>query len=331
MLHGGDLKQAIEVYGGDFEDWLDLSTGINPFSYPIDGVAEAASWQRLPADGALAELIETAKSTYEISPGTSVVAAAGTQTVIQLLPLLFAGFERVEIVGPTYGSYADAWQLFGKKAHLINELKMPETPNCLQILVNPNNPDGRLYRAEDILHHVDGLAQRGSALLVDEAYGELMPSASIGTYLNGYNNLYLLKSFGKFFGLAGLRLGFFCGPVDICRVLKGLLGCWAVSGPAIAIGHKALADLRWQREMREQLHGLSQLQENVIKRQSIEIIGGTELYQLIRVREGAKLHAHLAEYKIWSRIFDYDATWLRLGLCRNSNELDRLEHALKMF
>jgi len=241
--HGGNLDQAMAAYGAG--DWIDLSTGINRRPWPLPDVP-AAAWRNLPTRAAQAGLIAQAVASWGLSAAAEGVALGGAQAAIQLVPRLRpAG--KAAVLGPTYNEHAacllaEGWQV--RNCTHPDDLRGAD----LAVIVNPNNPDGRSFRPETLL----ALAESIGLLVVDESFGDVTPELSLLPRL-GQRNLLVLRSFGKFYGLAGLRLGFAFGAGAEIAALTRMSGPWPVSGPAIEIGGRALADSAWASAMRAQL------------------------------------------------------------------------------
>ena len=237
--HGGDLAAARREHGGG-DDWLDLSTGINPFPYPIGELPEEA-WTRLPDSGVEAELLAAATAYYGAPDPACVVAAAGSQSLIQLLPRLRpAG--RVAILRPTYVEHEPCWAAAGHEVVALGEV---DAGDCdVVVLANPNNPDGRRFAPAELEELAAGLAPRGGWLVVDEAFADLEPELSLAATVRQPGRI-VLRSFGKFFGLAGLRLGFVLTEPALAGRIRSALGPWAFSSPAAWIATRAFADRTW--------------------------------------------------------------------------------------
>lgn len=306
--HGGRLSDAVRDYGIPRSDWLDLSTGINPVAYPIPALAPEA-WTRLPDPADLKHLERVAARAYGAA---CIVAAPGTQALIQMLPTVLRPAS-ASIPQPTYGEHLAAW---------ADIPKLPVDEAELAVLVNPNNPDGRRRpRAE-----IEALLAAGATVVVDESFADVDPDISVaGLQVPG---LVVLRSFGKFFGLAGLRLGFAMGDPAIVEALRRRLGPWAVPGPALAIGQAALADDGWIAAARRRLAADAERLDALLARAGCTIVGGTSLFRLIRHDDAAGLHRRLARAGIWTRSFDYAANWLRFGLPGRAQDWDRLAAAL---
>lgn len=327
VIHGGDLADAKRLAGGETEDWLDLSTGINPYPYPIPELATGA-WTRLPGREALGSLIEAAASYYRAPATEMVVAGPGSQSLIQRLPALFEP-ARVSVIGPTYGEHAPAWEATGHDVRCLRLLdKAPH--DGITVLVNPNNPDGRLVAPDTLAREAEARTAAGGWLVVDEAFGDLVPQATAAPLCQGAN-VVVLKSFGKFFGLAGLRLGFAIAPPALADRLAATLGAWAVSGPAIAIGRQALADTGWQEETRARLDEAAARLDALFAAANLAVVGGTGLFRLIESAHAPALLDHLLKARIYVRRFTYDSSWLRIGLPGSEGGFRRLEMALECF
>lgn len=330
MIHGGDLAQAMALYGGTLADWLDLSTGINPHAYPVSAELSPAAWQRLPGEAPLFELLTAARRAYRCPDAFGLTAAPGTQALIAQLPFMLHDGP-IAILGPTYSSHKASWTRAGRIVHEINSWEDARNSECpVLLLVNPNNPDGRVVSPDELLALARARSAKGQWLIVDEAFADVEPDCSLLPHLSG-ENVAVLRSFGKFYGLAGLRLGFLAAPQALSNAMADRLDSWAVSGPALEIGAAALADLTWQDAMRDQLVREMVALEAMLTGCGLQTAGGTSLYVLIRNREAARLHGFLAARRIWTRIFDFDTDLMRLGLPGSASGLLLLKDALKSF
>lgn len=326
MKHGGDLSLAIERFGGKAEDWLDLSTGINPHGYPVPQDLTARIWTSLPSRVAEEQLIAAARRAYKVPTHLDLAVAPGTQILLSLLPSLLPEGPAA-LASPTYSSHKTVWQRDGRTPMELSSVYALPADAKIVILVNPNNPDGQLIDVKSLLEIAKTLTERGGYLVLDEAFADAVPGASILPHL-GDENVVVLRSFGKFFGLAGLRLGFLSGPQPLVEKLSGLLESWSVSGPALEIGAKALRDTEWQeatvRRLVDEMADLT----IALSEQQLSVFGGTPLYALAGLRNAKGLHEALARRHIWTRIFDYAPTWIRLGLPGSHENLQRLSSAL---
>lgn len=325
MKHGGDLTQAMAEFGGAADEWLDLSTGINPWPYPIRKLPDSA-WQRLPARADEQALLAAARATYRVPEGAGIVAAGGTQALIQLLPRL-AKDGAVAVVGPTYNEHSAAWGDAGHAIAAIGDLAELPAHATHAVIVNPNNPDGRIVDPHRLAEIAAVLQRRGGWLVVDEAFADV--EAGISAIAScGRLPIVVLRSFGKFYGLAGIRLGFAISTPDIANSIRTVLGPWAVSGPALHVGTKALKDAPWAMQTRIQLAAQAIKLDGILQDAGFAVIGGTSLYRLVRHREALAVHRKLAQKRIWCRSFDWSNELLRFGLPEDAKALDRLAAAL---
>jgi cobalamin biosynthetic protein CobC len=302
--HGGDLDRAQARYGQGH--WLDLSTGINPVPYPMPFVP-AQAWARLPDSHAIAALEAAAQHCY--GTDAPIVAVAGAQAAIQLVPRLRApGVARV--LGPTYNEHAAALSAQGWQ---VQQVARPEdlAGADLAVVVNPNNPDGRLLGQAQLM----ALRDTVGMLVVDESFVDVVPQASVAHLVSpADDSLVVLRSFGKFFGLAGLRLGFVISGHATASALRDLAGPWAVSGPAIVAGQAALSDGAWQQATRDRLMADAARLDSLAARAGWPLVGGTTLFRTYATPCASAAQEVLARRHVWSRIFPYSDTWLRLGL-----------------
>lgn len=292
--HGGGLDAARHRYGGARSDWLDLSTGINPVPYPT-GDIPAEAWTALPDKGALNALITAARKVWNVPEEAAVLATHGASAPIAAIPALMpAG--RVDIPPPTYNEHAAAFVAQGWEV-------TKDSPNA-QVVVHPNNPTGRLWNAQDLTAPLS---------IIDESFCDVTPEASL-IHTASHPGRIILKSFGKFWGLAGLRLGFAISSPDTIARLNDLTGPWAVSGPALHIGARALSDTAWADTTRTRLAKDTARLDSMMTAKGANLVGGTTLFRLYEVDDAAAWQNRLARKHVWSRIFPYSKTYLRLGL-----------------
>lgn len=304
--HGGGLDAAIARYGGARKDWLDLSTGINPVAYPLPDLAPDA-WTALPDARAQNDLIDVARRFWQVPDGTDILAAPGSSCLITQMPRL-ASSGRVRIDAPTYNEHAAAFQAQG--------WQIAAEATDARVIVHPNNPTGAFW---------DG-ADDSDLLIIDESFCDIQPEQSLISRVTDGRTI-VLKSFGKFWGLAGLRLGFAIGDPALISRLRDWLGPWPVSGPALSIGAQALSDPDWAKQTRIRLKTDAARLDQLMTNGGAQVKGGTSLFRLYTVDNAAKWQDQLAENHVWSRIFPYSKTWLRLGLPA-PNRWDQLQAAL---
>lgn len=327
--HGGRLGVARSLFPDVPQPWVDLSTGINPRSYPAPRASQR-SRNRLPEPTELTRLEALAAAAFGVTDPTRVVATAGTECALRLLPQIVDRKASV-IVGPTYGSHADAWTRAGALTQTIRLDEIDghaERAACLTI-VNPNNPDGRIVERPRLLELHDSLARHGGALIVDEAFAEVAPEISVAAEAGAAApKLIVLRSFGKFFGLAGLRLGFIVAARPLAAAIRGLIGEWPVCSDALAAGLAAYADVRWVNRERAILQKSAQRLDNLLTLNGFELAGGTSLFRLARAPDARECFARLLAAGILVRPFDFAPDLLRFGLPRGREQWRRLGSAL---
>lgn len=316
--HGGNLDLAQQQFGGRAEDWIDLSTGINRVPYPV-GEVSARAWSALPSRAEIEALHQAARHAYRTR--APIVAVGGAQAAIQLLPQLAPrGYAR--ILAPTYNEYAGVLSAAGWDVEEVTELS-ELVGASLAIVVNPNNPDGRRYAPNDLLD----LLPLVDRLVVDESFVDAVPELSLASDAE-QPGLLILRSFGKFYGLAGLRLGFVIGnSSDIARVVAAS-GPWPVSGAAIAIGCRALRDDAWAIATTARLLRDCARLDDMVQSQGWQLLGGTPLFRLYETPDARGAQEKLARNQIWSRVFSGAPTRLRLGVPGNEAEWIRLSEVL---
>ena len=325
LLHGGDLAAARRLFPDAPEPFIDLSTGINPHSYPLPQLPSHV-FARLPEQAALDRLVTAAARAYGAPSRAHVVGAPGTQILLPLVAALVPP-GRAAVLGPTYSEHVRVAAAVGHRAKEVTDIDDLRDAD-LAVIVNPNNPDGRIVGRDALIALADRLRSRGGLLVVDEAFMDVGPAgASLGGDV-GRGNIVVLRSFGKFFGLAGLRLGFALAAAEIAARLDASLGPWAVAGPAIAVGEVALADAQWAQATRVTLGREARRLDEILTSAGLEIVGGTSLFRLVRTPAANELFHHLGRAGILVRRFVEQPTWLRLGLASSEDAWVRLRAAL---
>ena len=328
VVHGGRLDQAIERHGGDRAKWLDLSTGINPVPWPIPEVSKEA-WTQLPDQSAISACRASAREHWHLVEQAHVSLAPGSQMHLQVLPFLFKP-QPVAVVGFTYQEHGVCWARAGHSVYVTDGLESAEASARIVVIVNPNNPDGRIADGAELTALARRLAAKGGLLVVDEAFADVTPGASIAGEA-GREGLLVLRSLGKFFGLAGARVGFALCSKTLGHRLDDSLGPWAVSGPALEIATKALADVRWQTAARKKLAARREQLETTLFDGGLDVVGGTDLFVLARHDLALALAEHLAADRILVRSFPGKPDWLRFGLPATKPALSRLGKSLRSF
>ena len=303
--HGGGIDAACARWGGTRADWLDLSTGINPRPYPIPALP-ADAWTALPDSKAFGALEQAARRFWAIPDGAALIAAPGASALIARIPALLPP-ARVAIPAPTYNEHARAFRACG--------WTVTDDATEATVIVHPNNPDGRLHSAPATPFRV-----------IDESFCDVTPDASHIAQATRPGTL-ILKSFGKFWGLAGARLGFAIGDPALIDRLKPMIGPWAVPGPTLAIATAALNDPTWADTTRSRLATDAQRLDALMAAAGTTPLGGTTLFRLYDTEDAGAWQDRLAHHRILARIFPYSTRWLRLGLPDGAG-WTRLERAL---
>lgn len=310
-FHGGGLDAAIARYGGHREDWIDLSTGINPRAWPVQALSREC-WTSLPDKVASDRLIEAARRHWKLPRHSDVVLAPGVSSLIATLPFIKQP-GTVTIRQPTYGEFAFAFASAGWTCCKNGDA---------QVVVHPNNPDGQLSDRETIL------ARHHRLTIIDESFCDTDPELSHAE-LASHEGVIVLKGIGKFWGLAGVRLGFAVCTGHLAIQLRNLLGPWPVSGSALQIGLGSLSDGNWIADTRKRLRRDAARLDALLVRNGFHPEGGTDLFRLHRVPNSATVHESLARRRILVRAFDHYGTWIRFGLPGSEDEWTRLEKAVE--
>jgi cobalamin biosynthesis protein CobC len=314
--HGGNIDAAIARFGG--ADWIDLSTGINRAPYPVPSLPPEA-WTQLPTHSAKQALLHAARQAFATK--AAILATAGAQAAIQMIPRL-APPGRARVLAPTYNEHAACLRAAGWRVEEVSRFTQLDGAD-LAVVVNPNNPDGKSYPPEDLLT----LSAKVGRLVVDESFADAQAPLSLAARA-GENGLLVLRSFGKFYGLAGVRLGFVLGAQSDIDALEAMAGPWPVSGAALHIGTLALTDQTWARATTTRLRAECLQADALAEAAGWLPLGGTELFRLYETPDAETAQARLARHQIWSRIFLYSNRWLRLGLPAGAAEWARLTTAL---
>ncbi len=307
--HGGGIDAAIEKWGGLRTDWLDLSTGINPVPYPVGSISDAA-WNELPDQRAFLKLELAARKFWNVPDGAAILATNGASAAIARMPEVaeFGAY----IPEPTYNEHAASFRQMGKS------VSASDTTLGTHIYVHPNNPDGRL-----VDHQV---FQKRPLTIIDESFCDVTPTHTL-IENSDRRGVLVLKSFGKFWGLAGLRLGFVIGDPELVEPLRERLGPWSVSGPALEIGCRALNDMNWADQTRMRLAEDTARLDKFMIEKGASLVGGTTLFRLYDTEDAACWQERLAQGKVLSRIFPYSDRWVRLGL-PHTDRWGQLEDAI---
>lgn len=328
LLHGGRLLAARRRFPDAPRPWIDLSTGINPWPCPLPDLAPAI-WGRLPEPEEIAALERASADHFGCADAARVIATPGSDLALRLLPHHLPA-RRIAIVGPTYGGHHEAWSGRDIVEVTLEGLDEAAASTDAVVIVNPNNPDGAILSPDRLDQVRAALAARGGVLIVDEAFADTLP----GSLLAGHrgvppSGLIVLRSFGKFFGLGGVRLGFAIADEPLAGALRRTLGAWPVSGAAVAIGTAAYRDHGWIAATRARLRAASEELDRLLSDAGFPVIGGTPLFRLVECVSAAALADHLGRNGILARSFPDRPRLLRLGLPADEQASGRLQQALE--
>lgn len=322
LHHGGKLRVAAARYNIPLEQWLDLSTGINPNGWPVPAIP-AEVWSRLPEEHDGLE-----QAAHDYYGAADLLPVAGSQAAIQALPQLRAS-SRVAVLNPAYAEHAHAWQRAGHSviAVTVDKISSAIAESDVVVLINPNNPTGARFHREQLLHWHEQLAARGGWLVVDEAFMDCTPNQSLCHYASAAG-LIVLRSLGKFFGLAGARIGFVCAEPPLLTQLHALLGPWSINAPARYIATLALQDHHWQTAIRKQLHMDAARLHALLAQHDLMPSGSCALFQWICTPLAEALHDQLSRQGILTRLFTEPAS-IRFGLPKDETAWQRLNADLE--
>ena len=326
--HGGALTAACARFGGRAEDWLDLSTGINPLPPDIPNL-DPAIWRRLPDDHLFDHAAAAAAYRYGVPEPTVPLPVAGVQAAIQMLPQVLKG--AVAVLEPTYSEYRHCFERSGRSVDKVRDMSEIAAHHRVVIVVNPNNPDGRLVGRQRLLALARDMAGRRGYLVVDEAFADLQPEISLAGVAGTHDGLIVLRSFGKYYGMAGLRMGFVLAEMCVREALRRLQGPWAVSGPALAIAGVLMRDSTATAAIDAAIHKRRQALDAVLTGSGLAVVGGTGLFALVDHDRAQAIHQHLCRNRILTRKFDYAPHWMRFGLCPDPESEQRLVRVLSGF
>lgn len=326
LQHGGALDAMQRMFPQAPTPWLDLSTGINPFSYQVR-IANVDSARHLPTRESYRRC-QNDMAEALLAPQQYLLLAPGSELLIRLLPTVIRP-KSIAILERSYGDHSRVWQAEGcDVVEHRDPLELADRVNAV-VVCNPNNPDGRSFGREALETARSALADRGGWLIIDEAYADLDPALSLAP-VGGSPGLIILRSFGKFFGLAGLRLAGLLAPQELIDAMSQRLGVWPVSGPALEAGVQAYADLEWQRATRERLARTRQRLDEILANAGFHNVTGTDLFALVHTNGAMGLWQRLAEQGIYVRRFAWSDEHVRIGLPQNREAEDRLERALQI-
>ena len=309
--HGGRIHAAEALFPDAPRPWLDLSTGINPRSYPAPSPKREA-FSRLPEPEAILELEAAAAAVFGAKP-QQVSATPGTDAALRLLPRLL-GARSAAIAQRTYGGHREAWRAAGA------EIRPEDAAADAWVIVNPNNPDGRLAAPEALI-----ASAKRRWVIVDEAFVDAQPAASVASHADG--RLVVLRSFGKFYGLPGVRLGFVVAEPSLAQEVRRAFGDWPVAAEALLAGRAAYADAAWRTRTQIRLVRDRRRLDRLLDGAGLKVVGGTDLFRLVQAKDAEAVFLRLASAGVLCRPFD-EPGLLRFGLPYTRADWERLAAAL---
>ncbi|WP_374307343.1 threonine-phosphate decarboxylase CobD [Methylocella sp.] len=324
--HGGDLALARRAFPAASQPWLDLSTGVNPYAYPFRA-PPAEALTRLPEPQALAELEAAARAAFGAPASVAVVAGAGTQALISWLPRLLRA-RRAAVLGFSYAEHALAFARAGAEVETAARIDELEDFDAA-VVVNPNNPDGRMVDPQRLAALAARLARKGATLIVDEAFADFGGRDASLAPLMPPAGAVVLRSFGKAYGLPGLRLGFALCGAELAARLRAALGPWPVAGPALDIARQAYGDADWLAATGRRLAGAAAALDALLAEAGLAAAGRAPLFRLVEARNAEEIFERLARAGIWTRRFAQKPRWLRLAIPEGEEERVRLREALR--
>ncbi|UMM08203.1 threonine-phosphate decarboxylase CobD [Gluconobacter frateurii] len=326
--HGGQVRQVMQHFPAAPQPFVDLSTGISPYAYPVDHT-KMGDWARLPEVEEEEALRQAAAEAYGVPSSDMIVAGPGTQMLIALLPLVLK-VKHVTIFGPTYSGHEQSWRNAGTDVSIVTDFQTFEDSadqkDHVCVVCNPNNPDGRRLSVEQLQKLLDRCARSGSYLIVDEAFADFESETAMS--LLPERGLIVLRSFGKSYGLPGIRLGFLAASSGVASQMRTMMGDWAVSALALSAGRQALADATWLGQIKTRLEADSIRLNDALTQAGLVVHGYTRLFTLVRSERASDLWIFLCRKGIVTRAFPERPTELRFGLPRSQEGWTRLENAL---
>lgn len=323
-FHGGASDLIEDLFPHAPKPWVDLSTGINPHPYPFSHPEQSSAWHlptRLQMDECRLAMANAINSSEE-----SMLLAPGSELLIRLMPTVLKA-RHVAVVKDSYADHHRVWSRSGAQVVAVPDPVELASECDVVVVCNPNNPDGRIWNRNTLRAAYQTLASRGGCLIIDEAYADLDLSLSLAEDA-GTEGLVILRSLGKFYGLAGIRLGALLGPPEIRAAMEERLGVWPVPGPTLQIAVQAYRDTGWQADTRRILSSKRATLDAQLDDTELTVLGGTDLFRFVHTPNASRVWESLAQQGIYTRMFDWSETCLRIGLPAGAEQSRRLTHSL---
>lgn len=345
ILHGGDIGTASKCFGVPREKWIDLSTGISPLHYPAVDISIEYLIRMPYQQDSFRSAVRGYYGQHDF------LATNGSQQTIASLPKCL---KNLPIVLPDIGyqEHAEAWRQHGAELVYYPSQNADDAKKVIEkwlasgdefhlLVINPNNPTCITFSPETLKYWSSQLAG-DAALIVDEAFADLCPEQSV-LGANFEANMVVLRSFGKFFGLPGLRLGFVFADQSLLYEIKAYIGVWDVSGPAQEIATRAFLDTQWQADARQRYLDLSRDNQNLwqglfnqLREQGGDVLEAHQLLfstYTLEDKKAKRLFEVFAQQGVLLRLIQIDKghSLIRIGLVdiQNVQQVTKLNHKIK--
>lgn len=289
--------------------WLNANESPYSNGYALDD----SQFNRYPAFQSAA--LNQAYADYAGVQPSQVISCRGSDEAIELLIRAFCepANDGIVICPPTYGMYAISAQTHGAKVHEVPLRTDNWQLNCesviaaaqhakLVFLCSPSNPLGNRLAAEDIQHVLHKCPD--TLIVVDEAYIEFCPDASVSRWLSDFPNLVVLRTLSKAFALAGVRCGFALAHEDIIEVLKKVLAPYPLPDLTVQVATQALSITglqRMQQQVEQLIDQRRRLQDALSNTPWVSIARSDTNFLLYAVEQPQTLIEQLAQHGILIR------------------------------
>ena len=325
--HGGNISALMAKYPNAQRPFIDLSTGINPYSYPIPPIQQ--EWIRLlPEAKQVNRVRKSAAQYYGLEDNTNLVIGSGMQQMmfsLACLRLRLRGPATINIVSPTYNEHARVWTAAGHAVYEVANINDAASGDVV-VVCNPNNPDGRTYKPDELTALATQLHQRNAWLVVDESFMDIIPDFSLAKLASTSDNIVVFRSCGKFFGVAGLRVSCAIAWESCANWLTAAVGPWPISTAACNVLPAMFADAAWIQSTRTTLVKEA-VQWRGMLASYFTLVGFTPFFTLVDVPHAEQWYEKFVTHGIAVRRFEYNQRWLRIGLPAKA-DLPRLQATL---
>ncbi len=315
--HGGNIYSFAQKLQCAPDDIIDFSSNINPHQAVVPQIE---SQQLRPyADPDYYELHQIIKQRYPEFAQCEIELFNGASAAIFAL-LRFLNPENLVLYAPLYAEYRQVGELFANKVQLINRFEAitANVPRYSTIVfVNPSTPDGQYYPLEKLIAE---WKKACCILIVDESFLDFTHYSSAIELLKDYPNFFIIKSFTKFYGCAGVRVGFIAGNSQSIKLLHQQEPIWKLSSFDVLYIQNALKNKEFITETRKNTQIYRQWLKTVFTELNWVAFEGNANFLLVKLTQfdGHALQRKLAPYKILVRVcdnFDFlDAFYVRFAV-----------------